>query len=329
MKVLFVDMQYDYGQKSRGINAIGILGFKKAFENLGHETIPFFYDEYLNTNLEKLQTDLLNKADEVKPDLIFFCLFRDQFKPDTLDKLKTKYKTLNWFGDDSWRFENFTTKFAPHFSYCVTTDKFSVKKYKEIGVKNIIRAQWAAIDDSREFDKKPYKYDVSFVGGFNQYRNWFVKVLKKHGINVQCFGTGWPNGPLSNDGMIELFQTSRINLNISNSACYDIRYLLSNPKNLLHTIYTTKQSSQIKARNFEINYYGGFQLTDYAPTIEEYYDIGKEIACYISPDEAAVQIKYYLDNAEEREAIKEAGQKKAKIAFTYTGQMRNVLKEMQ
>jgi spore maturation protein CgeB len=190
---------------------------------------------------------------------------------------------------------------------------------------NIIRAQWAAIDDERDFSVKAYKYDVSFVGGFNQYRSWFVKVLRKKGINVKCYGNGWPDGPISNDQMIELFQTSKISLNISNSACYDIRYLLSHPKNILHTLHTTKQSSQIKARNFEINYYGGFQLTDYAPTIEEYYDIGKEIACYISPDEAADQIKYYLENDEEREAIKLQGQKKAKLGYTYTGQMRKVL----
>jgi spore maturation protein CgeB len=304
------------------------LGFKKAFENLGHETIPFFYDEYLETNIEKLQSDLLLKADEVKPDLIFFCLFRDQFKIETLNKLKSKYKTLNWFGDDSWRFEKFTTTYAPSFTYCVTTDKFSLKKYRDIGVHNIIRAQWAAIDDERVFEKKPYKYDVSFVGGFNQYRNWFVKVLKKHGIEVACFGNGWLNGPLSNDGMIELFQTTKINLNISNSACYDIRYLLSHPKNLAHTLISTKQSSQIKARNFEINYYGGFQLTDYAPTIEEYYDIGKEISCYIAPDEAASQIRYYLDNHTEREQIRKSGYEKAMRGYTYTGQMKKVLNEI-
>ncbi len=327
MKVLFVDMQYDYGVKSRGINAIGIMGFKKAFENLGHETIPFYYDEYLGNNLEKLQDDLLQKAEEVSPDLIFFCLFRDQFEAETLAKLKTKFKTMNWFGDDSWRFDNFTKNFAPHFTYNVTTDKFSLSKYKKLGIKNIVHAQWAAIDDERTFEKKSYKYDVSFVGGSYQYRKWVVKLLKEQGIHVECFGNGWPNGPLSNDAMIELFQTSKINLNISNSVCYDIRYLLANPKNLAHTIMSKKQSSQTKARNFEISYYGGFQLTDYVPAIEDYYEIGKEIACYTYPEEAAVQIKYFLEQDEEREAIRERGEKRAKLGYTYTGQIRKVLSE--
>ena len=58
VKVLFVDMQYDYGEKSRGLNSIGILGFKKAFENLGHETVPFYYDDYLTSSNESLQADL-------------------------------------------------------------------------------------------------------------------------------------------------------------------------------------------------------------------------------------------------------------------------------
>ncbi|MBH49051.1 MAG: hypothetical protein CME71_12860 [Halobacteriovorax sp.] len=327
MKVLFVDMQYDYGVKSRGINAIGIMGFKKAFENLGHETIPFYYDEYLENNSQQLQSDLLQKADEVQPDLIFFCLFRDQFKPATLEKLNAKYKTMNWFGDDAWRFDNFTKFFAPHFTYSVTTDKFSLKKYKAIGINQVVHAQWAAIDDDRSFEKKPYKYDVSFIGGANPYRKWFVKNLEKMGVKIHCFGNGWPNGPLSNDEMIELFQTSKINLNISNSACYDIRYLFAHPKNLAHTLVSKKQSSQTKARNFEINYYGGFQLTDYVPAIEDYYEIGKEIACYTYPEEASVQIKYFLEHDKERESIRERGESKAKQGYTYTGQIRKVLSE--
>tara|TARA_R110000868_G_scaffold153644_11_gene379207 strand:+ start:17846 stop:18838 length:993 start_codon:yes stop_codon:yes gene_type:complete len=327
VKVLFVDMQYDYGVKSRGINAIGIMGFKKAFENLGLETIPFYYDDYLENNSQQLQSDLLQKADEVKPDLIFFCLFRDQFKPATLDILKAKYKTMNWFGDDAWRFDNFTKVFAPHFTYSVTTDKFSLKKYKAIGIDQVVHAQWAAIDDDRSFEKKSYKYDVSFIGGANPYRKWFVKTLEKMGVKVHCFGNGWPNGPLSNDEMIELFQTSKINLNISNSACYDIRYLFAHPKNLAHTLVSKKQSSQTKARNFEINYYGGFQLTDYVPAIEDYYEIGKEIACYTYPEEASVQIKYFLEHDKERESIRERGESKAKQGYTYTGQIKKVLSE--
>ncbi len=325
MKILYVDLEFDYGDPSRGINAIGQLGFKNSFEQLDHKVIPFYYDSYLKSNLIGLQKDLCEKADQVSPDLIFFILFRDQFTAETLAYLKSKYKTANWFGDDTWRFDGFTRKFAPFFTYSITTDKFSIAKYHAMGIKNVIHSQWAAIDDKRSIPPAVYKYDVSFIGGYNRYRNWFVKKLQKCGVNITCFGHGWPNGSLSNDKMIELFRSSKINLNLSNSASFDLRYLLTHPKNLAHTLHTTKHASQIKARNFEINYYGGFQLSDYVPGLEDYYDIGKELACYSNPEESAMLIKYYLENEKERETIRDLGMEKARQSYTYSSQLSTVL----
>ena len=136
MKILYVDLQWDYGKKERGSNQIGEIGFHQVFTNLGHNVSCFYYDDYL-VNPVNLQWDLLKAAADYQPDLIFFCLYTDQFKFETLDQLKSKYKTMNWFGDDQWRFDGFTAKYAPHFTYCITTDLFSAKKYKDIGVKNV------------------------------------------------------------------------------------------------------------------------------------------------------------------------------------------------
>lgn len=330
MKILFVDLEFDYGLVARGENTIGQLGFKASLEKLGHQVVPFYYDSYLNKNLKQLQVDLCKKADTEAPDLIFFILFRDQFTFETLNYLKSKYRTVNWFGDDTWRFDDFTKTFAPHFSYCITTDKFSLSKYHRIGVKNVIHSQWAAIDDDKEMIKPlPYKYDVTFVGGHNRYRNWFVNRLIKNGIPVQCFGHGWKNGPLNNEEMINLFATSRINLNLSNSASFDLRYLLTHPKNLAHTLHTTKHASQIKARNFEINYFAGFQLADYVPGLEDYYDIGKDLACYSTPEEAAMLVRYFLENEKERELIRDRGMLRARQNYTYTTQLKKVLDEIK
>jgi spore maturation protein CgeB len=61
MKILFVDLQYDYGIKSRGLNLIGQDGFKKSMEQLGHDVVPFYYDEYLSGG-SALQKALLDTA---------------------------------------------------------------------------------------------------------------------------------------------------------------------------------------------------------------------------------------------------------------------------
>jgi spore maturation protein CgeB len=317
MKILYVALQYEYGMPHRGPNEIGERGFKQVFEKLGHSVVPFYFDSYLEKK-DQLQIDLLAKANQEKPDLIYFILYTDQIAFETLDKLNGLAKTVAWFGDDPWRFDDFTSRYAPHLSCSVTTDPFAVEKYKKIGVQNVFLSQWAAIDQSDvpAFDGK-YEFDVSFIGGSHSYRRWFIDFLRKAGIKVDAFGFNWPNGVVDHNRMIQIFQRSKINLNLSNSVCFDVRYLLHNIKNPIVVWRTPKTAPQIKARNFEIPYYGGFQVTDYVPALDFYLDIGKDVVCYKDVDDALVQIRHYLQNDEEREKIKVRGIQRARQEHSY------------
>ncbi|GAH96354.1 unnamed protein product, partial [marine sediment metagenome] len=58
---------------------------------------------------------------------------------------------------------------------------------------------------------------------------------------------------------------------------YDIRYIFSSIKSLREFMRSKKRIEQIKARNFEIPALGGFQLTNYCLSLEDYFEIGKEI----------------------------------------------------
>lgn len=329
MKILYVDMLYDYGVKSRGFNTIGQNGFLRSLMQLGHEIVQFYYDDYLS-DLPELQKKAIAIADSVSPNLIFFSLYTYQFHFDTLDYLKSKYTTINWFGDDTWRFDSFVKSYANHFSYCITTDKFSIAKYKAIGQENVIYSQWAAVSTIQPPAFSGYKYDISFVGGFHPYRKWFLEALKKRGIRIEVFGHGWPNGGLSLEDMNEVFVSSKINLNLSNSNSYDIRYLWRDKKAFVRLLRGGgKYASQIKARNFEIPFMNGFQLTDYVPTIEDYFGLGHEIICYRDVDEAFMLIKHYLENEDEREKIKEAGHKKAISAHGYEHRLEAILRRVK
>lgn len=327
MKILYVDMQYDYGKKERGPNQIGEIGFHQVFKKLGHQVECLYYDSYLQRT-DELQTKLLNAADAAQPDLIFFCLYTNQFSIETLQKLKSKYRTMNWFGDDQWRFESFTSKYAPHFTYCITTDVFSVEKYKAIGIKNVLVSQWAALNYDVKKEGATYKYDISFVGGFNPTRNWIIHEFKKAGFEVAAFGHGWPQGPISLEQMAQIFAQSKINLNLSNSVSLDYRNLTFKLRNFLTALRSKKTASQMKARNFEIPYFGGFQLADYVPSLENYLDIGKEIACYTNVDEAIRLAEYYLKNEALREEIKMAGINKARSKHTYLHRFEEIFKQL-
>ena len=153
--------------------------------------------------------------------------------------------------------------------------------------------------------------------------------VQRSGIKIDCFGDGWENGRVAYKEMKTLFKSAKISLNISNSLSYDVRYIFSKPSN---TISYLKQSlmkgskinSQIKARNFEIPAFGGFELTDYVPFLEEYFDIGHEVSCYSNVDECISLLKHWLKYDEEREFIRKRGEKKALNKNLYENRIQEI-----
>lgn len=145
------------------------------------------------------------------------------------------------------------------------------------------------------------------------------------GLKVECFGAGWENGRVTFDEMGEIFKTSKINLNISNSANYDIRYVFSSLRSIKDFLKSKKRIEQIKARNFEIPAFGGFQLTNYIPFLEDYFKIGREVAVYTSIEDLVLQINYYLRNEEERRRLMINGYKRAINEHTYLNRLKDIL----
>lgn len=331
MKIVPVFLRYGYGIESRG-DSLEYEGFYPALKQITDDVYPFWYDEYLDRN-EELQKRVIKFVDDVRPDIVFFILMKDEFSFETFDYLKNKYTTLNWFCDDQWRFENFTKYYAPHFTYSVTTDKFALSKYRKIGYKNAILSQWASFGYSENIDFEieaiKYRYDVSFVGGVSGYRKWLINRLNRRGVKVECFGAGWKNGRVSYEEMAEIFKTSKINLNISNSASYDVRYIFSSVRSIYEFVRSKKRIEQIKARNFEIPAFGGFQLTNYAPSLEDYFEIGSEVAVYTSIEDLVLQINYYLDNEEERREIMINGYKRAINEGTYLNRLKDIFGKIE
>lgn len=332
MKVLFVGFKYDYGIPSRG-ESLEINSFYPAIKKNSEECHAFWLEDngYLEKN-DLLQTKIINHAEKINPDLIFFILMNNEIKKETIITLSSKYNTLNWFCDDQWRFESFSKNVAKYLSYTVTVDKYSISKYLNLGIKPLL-SQWATFDYTTNVDflKVKYEFDVTFVGSKNLSRDWIVKELLKHGIKVKCFGSGWGNGKITYEKMKECFLNSKINLNLSNSAPKDINFFkfvfksffinifsssLSLKKRidyfrfLKSHIFTNKKIEQIKARNFEIPGCGGFQISKFALGIDDYYTNGKDIIFFSDIDELVILIKYYLENDKERELIRTSGYKR-------------------
>jgi spore maturation protein CgeB len=86
MKIVPVFLRYDYGIQSRG-DSLEYNGFFQALKQITDKVYPFWFDEYLSKK-DELQKRVIEFIDEVKPDIVFFILMKDEFTFETLDYLK-------------------------------------------------------------------------------------------------------------------------------------------------------------------------------------------------------------------------------------------------
>jgi spore maturation protein CgeB len=326
-RILVVIMKDDYGDPARGTSYEHEY-FYRTLESMFVECRLFDFGSYLS-RVEALQADLLQAAEEFRPDVIFFTMYENQFRPETLDALRRHALTVNWFCDDQWRFDGFSSRYCRHFSHVITTDPLAVGKYRAHGYENAILSQWAAADTLPAYSHPDaYLHDVSFVGQHNPFRAWLVRRLEARGIQVACYGAGWRSGRVAYERMKEIFHGSRINLNLSNSKNHDVRFVFSSLGNYRSYRSTRKVREQIKGRHFEIAGFGGFQLTNYVEFLENYFSIGREIALFNTIDDLADKIRYYLDESDLRRGTAAAGFERVLREHTYRKRFGEVFRRM-
>jgi spore maturation protein CgeB len=136
--------------------------------------------------------------------------------------------------------------------------------------------------------------------------------------------------------MVDVFNQSRINLNLSNSMSLDARYLLCFARPIKEAyrawrsaIYALRHSDskiheQVKGRHFEINACGSFQLSYYVEGLERHYQIGDEIALYVSRDDLVEKVRYYLRHEDEREVIARCGYERTLREHTMEQRFREI-----
>jgi spore maturation protein CgeB len=327
MKIIIVAMLYDYGIEERGYSYEYYNFYQPLKEMYGDVQMFDFMTLFKQKGKQSMNQELLSLVKESKPDLVMFSLYTDQFIPEIVDDLRKYTKTLCFFHDDGWRVE-FSRFWARHFDWFTTPDFHRVQEYRYLGYDNAIHFPYACNPAIYKKLNLPKKYDVSFVGMAAPYRKWFIRKLKKAGIKVYVAGWGWPVGHLAQEEMVRVINQSKINLNLSNSKSWDVRYLLSlisSPRGLYSWLRSPKNVEQMKARPFEINGCGGFQLSHYADGLERFYQIRQEIVVYLDVDDLISKVKYYLAHDDEREGIADKGYQRTLAEHTYNQRFQSIL----
>lgn len=315
MHILYVAMRHEYGNPTRGLSFEEI-NFRSSLEGMGHSLTAFDFMEQ-SAGVGRMRADLIELAAESEPDLAFFVLFTDQLDTPTIEAVGRAggCPTVNWFADDHWRFEDFTQHLAPAFDLAVTTDQDSLPKYRLLADTRVLLSQWACNRYAYGPVTSELKHEVTFVGQPHGDRRQTVATLGGAGISVECWGFGWPAGPLEHSEMVDVFASSRINLNLSNST--EVPGVKARIRRLLHFRPPGPRPPQIKGRNFEVPGCGGFLLTERVPHLERYFVLDREVAVFDGPDDLLEKLRYWLEHDAERRVVAEAGYRRVLAEHTY------------
>jgi hypothetical protein len=147
---------------------------------------------------------------------------------------------------------------------------------------------------------------VSFVGAGYGYRRSVVGHLRRYGVPVTTFGSGWPDAQWVDD-MAQVFNRSRVNLGMGG-----IEY--------------SESLTNLKGRDFEVpGTGGGVYLTSFNPDLARHFVIGSEILCYRNRDELLEQVRLCLAEPEYAAAIARAGRERCLREHRWLHRFRNAL----
>jgi spore maturation protein CgeB len=316
MKVLCVFGKYNYGAPKRGLG-YEYVNFIPALLHLGHEVL--FMDSWDRASYQdftELNLALLRMVEQEHPDVVFAVLMHYEIWLETWEILRDAgiAATVNWTTDDSWKYARFSRLVAPAFHAFTTTYPDAYARYQRDGVAPVLLTQWAAnpVSLNPPLAANDCQIPVSFIGTAHGKRPALINALHRRGIDIKCFGHGWPYGPVAAGDITRIIRSSIISLNFANGAMGWDRTL-------------ARRTNQIKARTFEVPGAGGFLLTDWANGLDHCYIPGKEIAVFRTFDELVDKIRYYLSHPGERDAIAWAGYERTLAEHTYDKRLAEVL----
>ena len=185
-----------------------------------------------------------------------------------------------------------TYALIPHIDLALTAAPECVAWYEKEGCPALYFPEASDPAIFHPLPNLPKVYDVSFVGARYGIRDQLVGALRKAGIRVSAFGSGWEAGRLDNDAVPRMFAQSKVLLGVGTIGyCHDFYAL--------------------KLRDFDGPMSGSVYLTHANPDLNGLFRVGQEIVTYQDQLDCVTKTRYLLAHDDERERIAHAGRVRA------------------
>jgi spore maturation protein CgeB len=194
----------------------------------------------------------------------------------------------------------FSKLIGSEFDLFVTTYPHVVPQYQRDSIASVYLSQWGANAEAllSPIPANKCRYGVSFVGAAYGNRPTMIKAL---GQEVEA------------KRVSEIVRESQVSLNFSEGSQKRVDGPIDR---------------QIKARVFEVPGYGGCLLTEQAPQLERFFNVGEEILTFDGSDELVRNVKSLLAHPERRDAIARQGFERVSREHTYDRRFEELLSEL-
>ena len=169
----------------------------------------------------------------------------------------------------------------------LTHDYVEKYRYKLYGVDALFIPQVSDLETifSSKFNYSKKNIFTSHVGRIDRIgRKEYIDEILKAGIKIENFGPGTPSGFINAKKKIDVFQRSLIGLNFSGSA----EFFHGN-----HIQKIEKNIKQVKGRLWELALCKCLVMTEYAPCLENSFDLDREIVVFDNPKDLRDKLSYF------------------------------------
>ncbi len=243
------------------------------------------------------------------------------FKPMQLkQRVKNKYRADVGFVGNSMvastkeKFEKVPEKFHPFIEKTALQLSFTRIKYDEV-LKTVYESglkDYGALTDRQSLDlEAAVLWKATLL-----YRRSCIENLKN--FNLHIYGDGGWKSLLDDSYRIKPPLNYYKDLPDFYNAC-KINF------NATHL----QMGQAVNQRVFDVPSCGAFLLTDYQESLEEIFEIGKELIAYKDKGEISELADFYLNNPEKRSAIANSGRKRILKEHTYTHRLRGLIEFMK
>lgn len=195
---------------------------------------------------------------------------------------------------------------APHLDLAWTSARLACEWYMVEGGNPIYLPEGCDPDLYSPADCRQ-DLDVCFVGQAYGFRKPFIRDLRGLGVSVYAAGAGWPEGAVSDSGLVDVFRRSKIILGLGG-------------------IGWSQDLKNTKGRDFDAPTIGmAPYLTSYNPELAELFEIGREIVCFSNLDECYEATRRLLADEPLRVAIAKAGRARCLRQHTWQHRFERVL----